>query len=352
MDSVVFFRATPKQKAEVVELIKERIHNISTLAIGDGANDVNMITSAHVGVGILGKEGKQAARASDYAIGQFSFLKRLLLVHGRESYRKNTFIVCYNFYKNCLFVMPQFWFGIYSLYSGQTLYDPWIYQFFNITFTSLPIIWFGIYDLESDHEILEFSKIHYIQGLIGKLFHSIRFWKWVLYGAFQGLILFFFYFFSFYDMESENGKGHTLWSIGSMVYFGVVIIVNLRILYSTSNHNFISGILFILSILSYFFVVFIMSKFSVFENFNNFSMIHSLKFYLVTLLCCVLIYALDSGVNKMLILYGCVKDPLKLDKKLIEDYRINSIKKNLKINLIANENDKDTYKIVDVTTDV
>ena len=65
--------------------------SVITLAIGDGANDVNMITSAHVGVGIIGLEGKQAARASDYAIGQFKFLKKLLFYHGHESLRRNSF---------------------------------------------------------------------------------------------------------------------------------------------------------------------------------------------------------------------------------------------------------------------
>jgi phospholipid-transporting ATPase len=39
------------------------------LAIGDGANDVSMICAANVGIGIIGKEGQQAARASDFAIG-------------------------------------------------------------------------------------------------------------------------------------------------------------------------------------------------------------------------------------------------------------------------------------------
>jgi phospholipid-transporting ATPase len=77
-----------------------------TLAIGDGANDVNMITSAHVGVGISGLEGQQAARSADYAIGQFQYLKNLLFVHGRESYRKNSYLVVYIFYKNILFVSP------------------------------------------------------------------------------------------------------------------------------------------------------------------------------------------------------------------------------------------------------
>ena len=80
-----------------------------TLAIGDGANDVNMINAAHVGVGIIGLEGQQAARASDFAVAQFSHLTRLILFHGRESYRKNSTLVLYNFYKNILLVFPQFW---------------------------------------------------------------------------------------------------------------------------------------------------------------------------------------------------------------------------------------------------
>ena len=42
-----------------------------TLAIEDGANDVPMLRTAHVGVGIFGKEGMQAVQASDFAIGEF-----------------------------------------------------------------------------------------------------------------------------------------------------------------------------------------------------------------------------------------------------------------------------------------
>jgi P-type E1-E2 ATPase len=69
-----------------------------------------MITAAHVGVGIKGLEGQQAARASDYSIAEFRFLRRLLFVHGRESYRRNSNLVCYNFFKNICLVLPQFWF--------------------------------------------------------------------------------------------------------------------------------------------------------------------------------------------------------------------------------------------------
>ena len=345
MDSVIIFRATPKQKAEIVDLIKHRVSNVSTLAIGDGANDVNMITSAHVGVGIIGEEGKQAARASDYSIAQFKYLKRLLLVHGRECYRKNTFIVCFNFYKNCLFVIPQFWFGIYSLYSGQTLYDPWIYQLYNIIFTSLPIIWFGIYDLEENHEILEFSENHYIQGIINKLFHTQRFWKWVISGALQGLVLFFFYFFTFKGIET-TGQSQGLWSIGSMVYFGIVIVANLRLVYSTNNHTYISFGLAVFSIISYFLVIFVMSFFPFFENFNNFLMIvNSVKFYVVTLMVCVLIFVIDNGVSKMFNLFGCVKDPLKIDKSQINEYvKLSGKNNDYKLSDIEI---KDGYKRVD-----
>ena len=103
---VLACRVSPKQKADIVQVMRERFPNKTTLSIGDGANDVNMITTAHVGVGISGLEGQQAARSADFVIGQFRFLKTLLFVHGREAYRRNAYLVCYNFYKNALFVLP------------------------------------------------------------------------------------------------------------------------------------------------------------------------------------------------------------------------------------------------------
>jgi len=108
-------------------MIRTEHPEATTLGIGDGANDVNMICEAHVGVGIQGLEGMQAARSSDYAISQFEYLKSLLFYHGREAYRRNATLAIYMFYKNILFVMPQFWFGFTSAFSGQTLYEPILY---------------------------------------------------------------------------------------------------------------------------------------------------------------------------------------------------------------------------------
>lgn len=99
--SILCCRVSPAQKAAVVRLVKNGL-NIMALSIGDGANDVAMIQEADVGVGIAGEEGRQAAMAADYAIGQFRFLQRLVLVHGRWSYRRLGETTANFFYKVCL----------------------------------------------------------------------------------------------------------------------------------------------------------------------------------------------------------------------------------------------------------
>ena len=101
-------RVSPLQKALVVKLVKKNLKAI-LLAIGDGANDVSMIQAAHVGVGISGVEGLQAARSADVAIGQFRYLRKLLLVHGAWSYQRISKLILYSFYKNIALYMTQFW---------------------------------------------------------------------------------------------------------------------------------------------------------------------------------------------------------------------------------------------------
>lgn len=145
---VLACRVSPKQKADIVNMIRARFPSKVTLSIGDGANDVNMILQAHVGVGILGKEGQQAARSADYAIGQFKFLKPLMFVHGREAYRRNAFLVKYTFYKNILYVSTNYFLGFWSAFSSQLMYEKYIYILWNITMTSLPIMYFALFDFE------------------------------------------------------------------------------------------------------------------------------------------------------------------------------------------------------------
>jgi len=96
--AVLCCRVSPSQKAAVVQMVKSGLDCL-TLSIGDGANDVAMIQEAHVGVGIAGEEGRQAVMSSDFAIAQFRFLTRLLLVHGRWSYRRLAETIANFFYK-------------------------------------------------------------------------------------------------------------------------------------------------------------------------------------------------------------------------------------------------------------
>jgi phospholipid-transporting ATPase len=175
MKVVLACRVSPKQKAEVVKFVKNRYPQATTLAIGDGANDVNMITSADVGVGISGLEGQQASRASDFAIGQFKFLRTLLLFHGRESYRRIAYTVGYMFYKNVIVIMTAFWFGLVSNYSGQPIFDQWLYQFYGIAFTAFAIMWFAVFDYEYPKDVLLNDPKYYVVGLENLLFTNYRF---------------------------------------------------------------------------------------------------------------------------------------------------------------------------------
>lgn len=172
-----------------MRLIKDDDPAATTLSIGDGANDVAMITAANVGVGIAGLEGAQASRAADYSIGQFKHLKPLLFVHGREAYRRNAYLICYIFYKNALMVLPQYWFGFYSGFSGQPLYEPWMYQCYNIAFTAFPIIWFGVFDFQCDKKDFLQNPSLYKLGLENQCFNKPTFYKWILKGIIQAAVI-------------------------------------------------------------------------------------------------------------------------------------------------------------------
>ncbi|KAM6186860.1 phospholipid-transporting ATPase ID-like isoform 2-T2 [Sarcoramphus papa] len=142
---VICCRVTPLQKAQVVELVK-KYKKAVTLAIGDGANDVSMIKTAHIGVGISGQEGMQAVLSSDFSFAQFRYLQRLLLVHGRWSYIRMCKFLKYFFYKNFAFTLVHFWYGFFSGFSAQTVYDEWFITLYNLVYTSLPVLGMSLFD--------------------------------------------------------------------------------------------------------------------------------------------------------------------------------------------------------------
>ena len=202
-----------------------------TLSIGDGANDVNMITEAHVGIGIKGLEGQQAARASDFSIGEFKMLRRLMFFHGRECYRKNSTLILYNFYKNVLLCMPQLWFGWSNWLSGQTLYEAINYQMYNIFYAFAPIVLYAIIDRQTSDYILMHDPIYYAPGPKRMLFNMKRFLIWFGWASFQGLCLVMLAYFYFDEgFSSMEGHNFGFWALGQTTFIGVVILANVKIL--------------------------------------------------------------------------------------------------------------------------
>ncbi|XP_026842579.1 phospholipid-transporting ATPase ID isoform X7 [Drosophila persimilis] len=202
--AVICCRVTPLQKALVVELIK-RAKNAVTLAIGDGANDVSMIKAAHIGVGISGQEGLQAVLSSDYAIAQFRYLERLLLVHGRWSYYRMCKFLRYFFYKNFAFTLCHCWYSLFCGFSAQTVFDPMFISVYNLFYTSLPVLSLGIFEQDvSDKNSLEYPRL-YTPGLRSELFNIREFIYSVLHGAFTSLVLFLIPYGVYKDGVSQNG---------------------------------------------------------------------------------------------------------------------------------------------------
>lgn len=180
-------------KASVVKLVKDRLQGM-TLAIGDGANDVSMIQSADVGVGISGQEGMQAVMSSDFAMARFKFLHRLLFVHGHWCYDRLARMVLYFFYKNAvswlrcinyviilqtiefgvlfqLFVFTLFWFQVFNGWSAQVMIDPLYLQLFNLVFTSLPPLLFGAFNQDAPDDLLMKNPTLYQQGMRSQVEH-------------------------------------------------------------------------------------------------------------------------------------------------------------------------------------
>ncbi|XP_055894681.1 probable phospholipid-transporting ATPase IA isoform X6 [Biomphalaria glabrata] len=226
--AVICCRVSPLQKAELVELVKVS-QNAITLAIGDGANDVGMIQAAHVGVGISGEEGLQAACASDYSIAQFRFLQKLLLVHGAWSYSRVCKLILYCFYKNiCLYVI-QFWFQLSNGYSGQILFERWTLGLYNVIFTAAPPIAMGLFDRFCSAETMMKNPILYKDSQTGNLFNVVTFWVWITNAIFHAIVLFWMTVATLrYDVAFPDGKVGDYLFLGNFVYTYVVITVSFK----------------------------------------------------------------------------------------------------------------------------
>uniref|UniRef100_A0A8C1V2C2 Phospholipid-transporting ATPase n=1 Tax=Cyprinus carpio TaxID=7962 RepID=A0A8C1V2C2_CYPCA len=203
--AVICCRVTPLQKAQVVELVKKHKKAV-TLAIGDGANDVSMIKTAHIGVGISGQEGMQAVLSSDFSFAQFRYLQRLLLVHGRWSYLRMCKFLRYFFYKNFTFTFVHFWYGFFCGFSAQTVYDEWFITLYNLVYTALPVIGLSIFDQDvNDRWSFQYPQL-YAPGQLNQYFSKMAFARILLHSCYSSLILFFVPWAAMCDTVRDDGK--------------------------------------------------------------------------------------------------------------------------------------------------
>ncbi|XP_053467441.1 phospholipid-transporting ATPase IB isoform X1 [Ictalurus furcatus] len=226
--AVICCRVSPLQKSEIVDMVKKHVKAI-TLAIGDGANDVGMIQTAHVGVGISGNEGMQATNSSDYSIAQFSYLEKLLLVHGAWSYNRVTKCILYCFYKNVVLYIIELWFAFVNGFSGQILFERWCIGLYNVIFTALPPFTLGIFDRPcSQQNMLRFPQLYRVtQNADG--FNTKVFWGHCINALIHSIILFWFPLKVLeHDTPFDNGNSVDYLFVGNIVYTYVVVTVCLK----------------------------------------------------------------------------------------------------------------------------
>ncbi|KAI1125792.1 hypothetical protein F5Y10DRAFT_224661 [Nemania abortiva] len=253
--SVLCCRVSPAQKAAVVSMVKNGL-DVMTLSIGDGANDVAMIQEADVGVGIAGVEGRQAVMSADYAIGQFRFLQRLVLVHGRWSYRRMAEAIANFFYKNMIWTFTIFWYQIWCNYDITYLFEYTYIILFNLIFTSLPPIVIGVLDQDvSDSVSLAVPQL-YRRGIERLEWTQQKFWVYMADGLYQSVITFFIPYLVFANTTTVAGNGKDIserYRLGAYIAHPAVITINLYILINTYTWDWLTVLIIALSDLLIFF---------------------------------------------------------------------------------------------------
>ncbi|KAH3674586.1 hypothetical protein WICMUC_003132 [Wickerhamomyces mucosus] len=224
-DSVIVCRASPSQKALMVSSIRNLDKKIVTLAIGDGANDIAMIQSADIGIGITGKEGLQAARCSDYSIAQFRYLQKLLLVHGRYNYIRTSKFVLATFYKEVMFYLSQAIFQRNTMWTGTSLYEPWSLSMFNTLFSSLTVLCIGMFEKDLQPATLIAVPELYEMGRLSQAFNLKIFLCWMIISTTTSLMI---CFTSWSLWGNSATLDNNIYPLGVLSYTAIVFTVNIK----------------------------------------------------------------------------------------------------------------------------
>ncbi|RYP68112.1 hypothetical protein DL771_006854 [Monosporascus sp. 5C6A] len=187
LPTVVACRCSPTQKADIAMLIKEFTRK-RVCCIGDGGNDVSMIQAADVGVGIVGKEGRQASLAADFSIEQFCHLTKLLVWHGRNSYKRSAKLAQFVIHRGLIFAVCQTMYSIAIKFEPEGLYKDWLLVGYATVYTAAPVLSL-VLDKDVDENLANLYPELYKELTSGRSLSYHTFFVWVFVSIYQGSII-------------------------------------------------------------------------------------------------------------------------------------------------------------------
>lgn len=187
LPAVIACRCSPTQKAEVAQLIRKHTKK-RVCCIGDGGNDVSMIQAADVGIGIVGKEGRQASLAADFSITQFCHLTKLLVWHGRNSYKRSAKLAQFIIHRGLIISVCQTMYNIAGHFDPKGLFKDWLLVGYATVYTMAPVFSL-VLDRDVDEQLANLYPELYKELKSGKSLSYQTFFTWVLVSVYQGVII-------------------------------------------------------------------------------------------------------------------------------------------------------------------
>ncbi|OAX84957.1 hypothetical protein ACJ72_00659 [Emergomyces africanus] len=187
LPAVIACRCSPTQKAEIATLIRKHTKK-RICCIGDGGNDVSMIQAADVGIGIVGKEGRQASLAADFSITQFHHLTKLLVWHGRNSYKRSAKLAQFIMHRGLIISACQTMYSIAGHFDPKGLFINWLLVGYATVYTNAPVFSL-VLDRDVDEELANLYPELYKELKTGRSLSYRSFFTWVLVSVYQGSII-------------------------------------------------------------------------------------------------------------------------------------------------------------------
>lgn len=187
LPAVVACRCSPTQKAEIANLIRQHTKK-RVCCIGDGGNDVSMIQAADVGIGIVGKEGRQASLAADFSITQFHHLTKLLVWHGRNSYKRSAKLAQFIMHRGLIISVCQTMYSIAGHFDPKGLFINWLMIGYATVYTNAPVFSL-VFDRDVDERLANLYPELYKELKTGKSLSYRSFFSWVMISIYQGAVI-------------------------------------------------------------------------------------------------------------------------------------------------------------------